>query len=198
MSFGVSGVITYDDVQQVIDAVVYTESRKYAPLLPGMEIEDVEQEIRYECLKAMGSYDPDRIGPYPYRFFQVCVKNHFYNMRRGIYVPNNPPCYRCHLWDKSRKICLIDEVGCDKIVDHRKNMERKAALKRPATLEGETTGTYSDRDLGNFILDESIKDILPDELRMDYELMKSGKADEVSPRNKAAIRNIVRRVISDE
>jgi hypothetical protein len=197
MSFGVSGVITYKDVEQVIDAVVYTESRKYAPLLPGMEIDDVEQEIRRECLEAIDSYDPDRIGPYPYRYFQVCVKNHFYNMRRGIYVPNNPPCYRCHLWDKSRKVCLIDEIGCEKIVDHRKNMDKKAAIKRPASLEGETTGSYADKDVNKFVLDESIKQSLPKELLSDYDKMKNGKADEVTPRNKTAIRNIVRRIMSD-
>jgi len=198
MAFGVSGIISYADVEQVVEAIVFTESRRYCSLLPGLDMDDIEQEVRLECIRVMGEYDPSRIGPYPYKFFQTCVRNKFYNMRRGVYVPNNPPCTRCHLWDKSRRTCMVEEVGCQKIVDYRKGMERRQAIQRPASMENDNAvHSQAGSDIDALVLDESIRATLPPELIPSYEKMLDGKSDEVPSRIKSSIRKHVKRMLDD-
>jgi len=187
-----SGTLTYDDLESVIEAIVHTEGRRYP--IPGLDHEDIAQEIRMECLRVMKHYDASRIGNSPYKFLQVCIRNFLYNMRRGVYVPNNPPCVRCPLWDKVRKLCVIDEIGCEKIVQYRENMAIKAALRAPASLEVEITdGEGLDHDA--WILDESIKTALPAGYLDYYTAMKEGRHNEVPARIKRQIKAIVREVL---
>ena len=195
MSFALaSGVFGYAELEPVIEAIIHTEGRRYP--IPGMERDDIAQEIRLECLRVMQYYDATRIGNSPYKFLQVCVKNFLYNMRRGIYVPNNPPCVRCPLWDKIRKTCVIDEIGCEKIVQYRQSMATKAALRAPASLEVEVTdGEGLDADA--WMLDESFRAALPPAYLKHYQAMKEGRADEVPPRIKRHIRTIIKDILKD-
>jgi hypothetical protein len=195
MSFALaSGIFSYVELQPIIDAIINTEGRRYP--IPGMERADIAQEIRLECLRVMQFYDATRIGNSPYKFLQVCVKNFLYNMRRGIYVPNNPPCVRCPLWDKVRRTCVIDEIGCEPILKYRNNMATKAALRAPATLEIDVTQGEG-LDIDAWILDESIRAALPSSYLKYYQAMKDGRGDAIPPRIKRQIRNIVKEILGD-
>jgi len=195
----VSGVPTYTDYSDVVESLIRTEGRSF--LFPGLGPDDVAQEIRMECVRVMTKFDESRIGPSPYRYLKQCVRNFLFNMRRGIYVPNNPPCVRCPYWSKHDKTCLIDEVGCQKIVDYRQNMARRAAIHNPISLEPSDNGSIdvidhnADPDLGAVILDESIREALPKTLLADYELMINGRSSEISAKNKRAIRQIVQELL---
>jgi hypothetical protein len=185
-------VLGYAELEPVIEAIINTEGRRYP--IPGLDRDDIAQEIRLECIRVMQFYDSSRIGNSPYKFLQVCVKNFLYNMRRGIYVPNNPPCVRCPLWDKVRKTCVIDEIGCEKILQYRQSMSTKAALRAPAPLDAEildSEGLEGDA----WILDESIRMALPFTYLKYYQAMKDGRSDEVPPRIKRQIRIIIKGVI---
>lgn len=195
MSFALaSGVLGYAELQPVIDAIINTEGRRYP--IPGMEHDDIAQEIRLECLRVMQFYDASRIGNSPYKFLQVCVKNFLYNMRRGIYVPNNPPCVRCPLWDKIRRTCVINEIGCEPIIKYRNSMATKAALRAPATLEVDITESEG-LDIDALMLDESIRAAIPSAYLKYYKAMKEGRGDEVPSRIKRQIRSIVKEVLGD-
>ncbi len=195
----ISGVLVYSEVQGVIEAIVHTEATRYTALLPNMNREDVEQEIRLECLRVMSQFDSTRIGDSPYKFFQTCIRNKFYNMRRGIYVPNNPPCSRCHFWNKSTRSCLIEEEGCDKIVTYRKNMAIKASLNAPAAIEAcSPSNLQGSIDNGvDFMLDDLIREALPKELTKSYSMLKSGLSHLVTQSHKTKIRKIVRGILED-
>ncbi len=188
-----SGVPSYSDVADIIEALVYTEGRKYP--IPGMDFEDTAQEIRLECVRVLQFYDASRIGPSPYKFLQTCVRNFLYNQRRGIWVPNNPPCVRCPLWDRLRKTCTIDEVGCDKIIQYRENMATKANLKQPASLDVEVTDPIHEQELDAMVLDQSIRQALPEHLLPHYERLIAG--EHVSPRIKKQVRDIVTEIINN-
>lgn len=183
---------------EVIEAIVYTEGVNY--LIPDMSFDDIAQEIRLECLRVLPAYNPERIGPSPYNYLKTCVKNKLYNLRRGIYVPNNPPCNRCPLWDKGSKECRISEIGCKEIKSYRKMMAAKASLKSPRKLDGESFCVTTGKTLGDQearMLHEDIKQILPDKLIPDYEKMVFGDASKVSANNKRKIREIVRSFLDD-
>ena len=184
---------SYADVSDIVEALVNIEGRR-SPI-PGMDFEDTAQEIRMECVRVLNFYDSTRIGPSPFKYLQTCVRNFLYNQRRGIWVPNNPPCVRCPLWDKMRRICTIDEVGCDKIVLYRENMATKAALRQPAPLEIDVMDDRHEQELEAKLLDQSIRTALPTHLIEHYEKLILG--EKILPRYKKQIRDIATGVINN-
>lgn len=188
-----SGVLSYVDVSDIVEALVYKEGRQHP--IPGMDFEDTAQEIRMECVRVLQFYDSTRIGPHPYKYLQTCVRNFLYNQRRGIWVPNNPPCVRCPLWDKMTKTCTIDEVDCDKIVRYRQNMKVKSDIKNPGSLEFDVMDNQHEQEKDALILDQSIRAALPDDLLSDYERLVRG--EKISARIKKQIREIATEVINN-
>lgn len=162
-----------------------------------MDIEDLQQEVRLACIRALAKFDPTRIGPSPYAFLKRCARNHLFNLNRGTFVPNNPPCTRCPLWDKHNKLCTINEEGCDKILEYRKNMEAKAAIKYPDQLGSYDTIDRTNGNIEAFLLDHSIRETLPPNLIKDYNLMLQGRTSEISSRNRSRIRKLVKTLIED-
>ena len=193
MFTAVSGTPRYEDVVDIVEALVHIEGRKFP--IPGMDFEDTAQEIRMECVRVLGFYDASRIGPSPFKFLQTCIRNFLYNQRRGILVPNNPPCVRCPLWDKLNKTCTVDEVDCDKIVLYRANMSIKAALKSPMGLEIDITDSAQEYEIDVILLDQSIKHAMSDNLIPYYEKLK--KEEPIPARLTRQIRVIALGVINN-
>jgi DNA-directed RNA polymerase specialized sigma24 family protein len=195
MTFAVlaSGTPTYSDISDIVEALVNTEGRRYP--IPGYDHEDIAQEIRVECLRVLPFFDAARIGPSPYKYLQTCVRNFLYNMRRGIWVPNNPPCVRCPLWDRIRRTCTIDEIGCEKIVQYRENMAAKADLRKPTSLEDDVLDNYQDEQTEAMLLDQSIRGALPPRLLPFYDKMLVG--EKIPARTKREIRLIVTEIINN-
>jgi len=188
-----SGTPSYADVSDIVEALVHIEGRRYP--IPGMDFEDIAQEIRLECVRVLSFYDSKRIGPSPYKYFQTCIRNFLYNQRRGIWVPNNPPCVRCPLWDRVAKTCTIDEVDCDKIVSYRSNMATKADLRSPASLVMDITDDVHEQELDAIVLDQSIRQALPKVVVPYYNKMLVG--EKIPPRIKRQIRDIATGVINN-
>jgi hypothetical protein len=196
----VSGTLTYSDISEIVEALVYTKG--YNVIIPGLGRDDIAQEIRAECFRALRSFNAKRIGPSPYKYLERCVHNYLYNMRRGIYVPNNPPCVRCPFWDKVGKTCTIDEadpddrnVPCKKITDYRKSMSTKASIKHPSCLSVELIDPRSVRDVDSIDLHESIRTVLSKGLFRSYERMIGGKDIPYSEKKK--IRDLITEMLND-
>ena len=187
----------FSQVSGIIEVLVHKETRRLSRFAPDKP--DLEQEVRLACIKACHLYDPNRIGPSPYQFLKTCVRNHLYNLSRGKYVPNNPPCSRCPLWDRAEKTCIINEEGCEKIVVYREHMATKAALHKPDNVGYELLdsrqGTVPD---DSFMLDASIREILPENLLASYQKMIDGYSSDVPPKVKAQIRKIIRNLLKEE
>lgn len=188
-----SGTPTYSDISDIVEALVYTEGKRFP--IPGYDHDDIAQEIRMECFRVLPYFDATRIGPSPYKYLQTCIRNFLYNMRRGIWVPNNPPCVRCPLWDKLRRTCTIDEIGCDKIVQYRENMAAKADLRKPTSLEDDVLDNSQDQETDAMLLDQSIRDTLPHNLLPFYAKMLVG--EKIPARIKRQIRLIVVEIINN-
>jgi hypothetical protein len=195
MQVSASGFLEFGSYEQTVEAIIHSEGYKNA--IPGYSQEDIAQEIRLECWRVMKFYDPQRIGPYPYKFLQVCIKNFLYNMRRGTYVPNNPPCARCPMWDKYAKKCIVNEEGCESIVEYRKKMAIKANLKSPAPIEFEINDNKFELDEGGFVLHESIINKLPENLIPYYKKMINGDKKGIPVKSKKEIRKIVKELLQD-
>jgi hypothetical protein len=94
-----------------------------------------------------------------------------------------------------RKTCTINEVDCDKIVQYRQNMATKAALKQPNSLEFDITDNHQEQEHDAMLLDQSIRNALPDNLITYYDKLLVG--DKVPARTKKQIREIATGVIND-
>lgn len=191
-----SGQLQYEDIEGIVEALVHIEGRRVP--IPGMAFEDLAQEIRLECLRILPTYERQK-SPGPYKYLQICVRNRLYNMRRGVYVPNNPPCARCPLWDKEHKFCKIAEVGCQDIINYRRSMEKKASLRYPSPLNEDSNGAdvRTVLELEARVLDEDIRSKIPREFLTDYIRMISGHSRQVSQRKKRRIREFVQRILED-
>lgn len=185
--------LNYSDVESIVEALVNTEGVRYP--IPGLDRDDIAQEIRLECFRVLSHFDSSRIGPSPYKYLQTCVRNYLYNKRRGVWVPNNPPCVRCPLWDRANRRCMIEEKDCAKIVQYRENMAVKADLRKPASLETDVFDDSTQDEHQAMLLDMSIRNELPETLLPHYETMlKGGK---ITPRIKKQIRDIVTNIINN-
>ena len=189
-----SGVrVEYSQVSSIIESLIQIEGPKHN--IPGYDRDDIAQEIRLECWRVLEFFESDSETYTPFKFFRTCVQNRLFNLKRGIWVPNNPPCVRCPLWDRANKTCLIKEEGCEKIVNYRHNLSIKAQLRNPSTLEIDITKHDSDAESDVIILDFSIRDALGPKLLAQYEDLILGKEIPYSAKKK--IRKIVLDIINN-
>lgn len=194
MQYAISGILVYAGpygVSGIIESIIFAELQK--PFFKYTDPDDLKQEMRMAAIAAMPKYQADRIGPSPYSYLRQCVRNHMYNQNRGVDVPNNPPCTRCPLWDKVARTCVIKENGCEAIVRFRHNMKTRAAIRRPDHL-GDNDITVSSHDIGDtysYELNDSITNLLPNELLPYYHKLLVG--EKVS----STIRNRLRILIKD-
>jgi hypothetical protein len=94
---------------------------------------------------------------------------------------------------------MINEEGCQPIIVYRQHMATKAALHRPDNIGHEALDAKPGSQVDeSFLLDSSIRDILPEYLISEYDKMLAGFVDEVSPKDRASIRKIVRDLLKDK
>lgn len=185
----VSG-IPYEEQLQLVETIVSLKKGKYK--FPGVDPEDTAQEIRIICWEALSRFSPEKVGKSVFHFVARCVDNRLYNQFRGVYLDNNPPCLRCPEWNKQTKVCEIDEVGCDRIVQYRDRMARRRAIAAPtsySTLDGDAEGVSEDQKLPSSLttgsvtgltdLNDQFRLAVREDLRIFYDMIVEGKSNEV-------------------
>lgn len=188
-----SATSDYSHLSGLIEQVVH--HKLYKHYVPDMGPDDIAQEIRIKCVAAMEKFDATRIGPNPYQFLSKVADNHLYNLKRGTWVPNNPPCNRCPLWDIVHKTCTVNEVGCDKIVEYRQKMAAKAAL-RTATELPDYGQNIHETDIEADILHEHFKAKMPKKLLSHYEKLVRG--EKILAHHKTKIRAIIKAILHEK
>ncbi|MBW2559113.1 MAG: hypothetical protein JRD69_09845 [Deltaproteobacteria bacterium] len=71
---------TYNDLADDIERIVSMKWRKIH--IPGFEDDDIKQEIRIICLKALAVYDPAKNHSTPFHYLARCVDNRLINLVR--------------------------------------------------------------------------------------------------------------------
>ena len=179
--------IAYEDAQDLVETIVSIKKVKYK--YPGVDQDDLAQDIRIMCWDALeNKYDPSKVGKSVFHFVARVVDNGLYNKFRGVYLDNNPPCIRCSDYDKATKTCMIDEVGCDRIVSYRDRMKRKRAIAAPLSYnaqldsDGENDFTHhASLSVGSLTgvsdLSDSFREALDEMLVPYYDRMISGEGE---------------------
>lgn len=202
----VSG-IPYEEQTQLVETIVSLKKSKYR--FPGVDPEDTAQEIRIICWEALSRFNPEKMGKSVFHFVARCVDNRLYNQFRGVYLDNNPPCLRCPEWDKTKKECMIEEIGCDRIVAYRDRMSRRRAIAAPtsySTLDGKgealTEGSNIPKSMtigsltGVTDMNDQFRLAVQEDLRLFYDMMVDGKSAEVPPHIIKLIQTQIRAMIA--
>ena len=71
---------TYEDLATDIERLVSMKAGLY--VIPGFDREDVGQEIRMTCVKALTKYDAAKNNSTPFHFLARCVDNRLRNLLR--------------------------------------------------------------------------------------------------------------------
>lgn len=202
-----SGIL-YEDAEDMVETIVSMKKSKYN--FPGVDPEDLAQDIRLMCWEALEKkFDDSKVGKSVFHFVARVVDNGLYNKFRGVYLDNNPPCLRCEHYQKATKTCAIDEIGCDRIVNYRKRMAQKRAIAAPlsynAHLDNEEGSDFSAHEslsvestTGVCDLDDSFRSSLDEELVPYYDLMVKGDMESVPVKMRRAVQRQVRAIIEAE
>lgn len=198
----IEGLPSYGDVEETIEKIVAIKCARWS--FPGCDSDDIAQEVRLICFKALQKYDPSKENKGIFYFLAKSVDNGLYNLGRGIYFDNNPPCTRCPNYNKVTKECC----GSDKYVQYRKRMDRRRAIDNPKIFSSlvDNNNDDSNKDsaglekmesslTGVIDLDEHIRTNLEPELIPHYYEMVSGQISLVPPRIKRKIRDRIREIL---
>jgi len=168
----------YSQTSGVIDNIIHHYLIIQRITIPDMDAEDIAQEIRFKCIQALLSpkFDPDKVGTSPYSFLHRVIHNHVYNLKRGVWTVNNPPCVRCEYWDKDVRKCLAQVNHCDKMLAYQDDMQKKAALRTPVGFEKDyvENQAFEVSSIDDYILDDHVISRLPENLRSFYIDLKKG------------------------
>lgn len=188
----------YPSISGVIERIVYYFISVKQVKIPDMDSDDIRQEIRIKCLRALKPdvFDPSRGGKTPYAYLRRVIHNFLYNLKRGKWTPNNPPCVRCKQWDRTLRKCLIHENDCKKMTKHRKAMKARADLHTPIGFDGYSLdGQHTFGSVEEMELDDFINTKLPDRYCIYYQMLKRG--EEVSEEIVEELKVLVIEIIKD-
>lgn len=170
----------YHQTSGVIEQVVHHYATIRRVNIPDMDQDDISQEIRLKCIQALSSprYDPTKVKTSAYGFLFQCIHNHIYNIKRGIWTPNNPPCVRCKHWDKNNRKCTESNDTCSEMQKYKASMQKKAALRTPVGFQKDYIENqfFIVDSIDEFILDEYVSCQLPESLRGFYIQLKNGES----------------------
>lgn len=75
-----SGIFTYETLHDDIERLVSMKSGLYS--IPNYDRDDIAQEIRMMCLRALEKYDPSKNHSTPFNYLARCVDNRLRNLLR--------------------------------------------------------------------------------------------------------------------
>jgi len=77
--------LKYSDIEGIVEELVRVKSHLYT--FSNFESDDIAQEIRIICLRALDKFDSSRIEPDKWKnYFGRCIDNGLKNLRRDNYV----------------------------------------------------------------------------------------------------------------
>lgn len=190
--------ISYEDITDIVEYLVRTKSRSYS--FGCWAPEDIAQEIRLICFKAIEHFNPDRVKPDRWKnFFGRCVDNGLKNLKRDNYLRTSPPVR-----------VNFDDMTPDEIIEFKKtqdytrwqrfqkNLQRKLRILHPIPIDilGDTIKhARFEEELEYKDLERYVIDSIAAELRMSLRKMLNGEGKNVSKRDKRKIQAFVKRLL---
>lgn len=127
--------LSYIDIEAIVERLVSLKSHNYT--FDHFTSDDIGQEIRIICLKALKHFDIEKIekDKWP-NFFGRCVDNGLKNLKRDNYVRFTPSCAgECNLLHGDEFLTSELDSVCKKWQKFKKNLKRKLSIKHPVNVD---------------------------------------------------------------
>jgi DNA-directed RNA polymerase specialized sigma24 family protein len=140
MSVASSGICNYDDIHDIVEALVRIKARRYA--VGYMTAEDIAQEIRLKCFLLLPKFNANRVTKTPMQFFNTCTDNDLRNKRRDLYdiqTPCSP--HRCEYFDKNAQWgehCMVNQFqdrSCTRLCQYLAHDHTKKTIMVPEAFD---------------------------------------------------------------
>jgi len=192
-------ILTYQDIEPIVEYLVKTKSHTYAFGTFGAD--DIAQEIRIICLNALGKVDPDRVVDGKLQnFFGRCVDNGLKNLKRDNYVrATSPYKKKFEQLDENDDSEEAREIRA-KWERHQKNVKRKLAIRHASPIDDMSELLKNERfqremeykDLERYLLEKATDDLI-----VPLKLILCGKVKEVSRSEKRRVQQFVKKTLDE-
>lgn len=152
--------LSYKDIEEIVEYLVRVKSRDNT--FDCFEHNDIGQEIRIICFKALNHFDFNKVNQKLVNFFGKCVDNRLHNLKRDRYIRFSSPCNSdCDMLHGNAENTELSKV-CKKWLKHQASIEKKKLIKNPVSIE--LVGELRDNKFEKLIEAEDIKRFLIDNI----------------------------------
>ena len=191
--------LTYKDIEPIVEYLVRTKSRMYS--FDCYTDEDIGQEIRIICFRALDHFDINRVKEDKWQnFFGRCVDNGLKNLKRDNYLRTSPPCKGDCGFLHGDQYSNKNELGrmCKKWLKFKNNLQRKIKVRHPipiAVIGDNVKDGAQEKEIMSRDLEKHVLECVPEELRTYLKLMIDGRGKEVPRKEKKRIQVLVKKIL---
>lgn len=193
--------IKYEDIQDIVEYLVSTKSNSFSFDVYGPD--DIGQEIRIICLKAVQHFDTARIERDRWtNFFGRCVDNGLKNLKRDNYIRPATPCPPECSWLHGEEYLTnkVDGV-CKRWLKHKENIQKRISVIHPVNIEaigdvirdGKEDKEAIYRDLKNYLLEK-----LSSELHWSFNEMLEGRGSKLTLNQRRKVQKAVKALLNNK
>lgn len=175
ITISTSGHITYNELHEDIERLVSMKAGLY--VIPGYDREDVGQEIRMTCAKALNRYDPDKNNSTAFHFLARCVDNRLKNLLR-----DNASTLAKNKKDDNKAVARVE-----------KKKKLQGALSVGSDIDENQLGEYSSPFYFTEF-HETIEKRLPKEIKASFSLLINNGPPAIPKSHLKIIKDTIREV----
>lgn len=191
--------LQYNDIHDIVEHLVSIKSYNFSFDVYGAD--DIGQEIRIICFRALQHFDVTRVEKDRWaNFFGRCVDNGLKNLKRDNYIRPSTPCPPdCSALHGEEYLTNEIDGVCKRWLKHRENIQRRIGVIHPVNLEvigdvvrdNKTDGDSQYRDLKNYLLEK-----LPQELHASFGEMLNGRGSKLTLNQRRKVQKAVKILLS--
>ena len=190
--------LTYKDIESIVEYLVKVKSRDNT--FDCFEPDDIGQEIRIICFKALDHFDFEKVKDKKLvNFFGRCVDNRLHNLKRDRYIRFSSPCNSdCDMLHGGEDNTDLSKM-CKRWLKHQERIEQQKIIKNPVSIE--LVGDLKDNKFEKRIEAEDIKrfliDNIEDMLRPGLIKILTGNSKKVPIKYRREIQASVKLIMTD-
>jgi hypothetical protein len=191
--------IKYSDIEDIVEYLVSTKSHSFSFDVYGAD--DIGQEIRIICFKALQHFDTARIEKERWtNFFGRCVDNGLKNLKRDNYIRPATPCPpECSFLHGEEY--LTDQIDgvCKRWLGQKEKIQKRISVIHPVNIEsigdiirdGKEDKEAVYRDLKNYLLEK-----LAPELHGPFNEMLEGRGSKLTLNQRRKVQKAVKGLLN--
>lgn len=189
--------LSYEDISEIVEYLVKVKSHTY--VFDCYTEDDIGQEIRMICLRALDHFDMSRVNDEKLvNFFGRCVDNALKNLKRDNYIRVTPPCNsECkNLHEESDDMHKV----CKRWLNFKSNLQRKISVKHPINIDvvsDNVRDVNSEEEVDVEDLKVYILSRIDGSLRPSLKIMFYGNPDDVPLRERRLIQAFIKDLLQD-